>query len=104
MSKFVVKSSRLCQERALKAFNLSPSEWGVNVQALSGAPANLYVYSALLKVHDRLMGLDLPHGGHLSHGYQTDSKKISAVSTYFETMPYRVDLGKQKFCLHLTYH
>ena len=37
------------------------------------------------------MGLDLPHGGHLSHGYQTDTKKISAVSTYFETMPYRVD-------------
>jgi glycine hydroxymethyltransferase len=37
------------------------------------------------------MGLDLPHGGHLSHGYQTDSRKISAVSTYFETMPYRVD-------------
>jgi hypothetical protein len=32
------------------------------------------------------------HGGHLSHGYQTPSKKISAVSTYFETFPYRVDL------------
>lgn len=45
-----------------------------------------------MKPHDRLMGLDLPHGGHLSHGYQTDSKKISAVSTYFETMPYRVNL------------
>ena len=42
--------------------------------------------------HGRLMGLDLPHGGHLSHGYQTAVKKISAVSTYFETMPYRVDL------------
>jgi len=37
------------------------------------------------------MGLDLPHGGHLSHGYQTPQKKISAVSTYFETMPYRVN-------------
>jgi len=37
------------------------------------------------------MALDLPHGGHLSHGYQTDTKKISAVSTYFETFPYRVD-------------
>ena len=38
------------------------------------------------------MGLDLPHGGHLSHGYQTPTKKISAVSTYFETFPYRVNL------------
>ena len=37
------------------------------------------------------MGLDLPHGGHLSHGFQTDTKKISAVSIYFETMPYRAD-------------
>ena len=37
------------------------------------------------------MGLDLPHGGHLSHGYQTNSKKISFVSKYFQTMPYRVD-------------
>lgn len=82
---------RLCQQRALKAFNLDPAKWGVNVQTLSGSPANLQVYQALMKPHDRLMGLDLPHGGHLSHGYQTPAKKISAVSTYFETMPYRVD-------------
>ncbi|KAF8941455.1 glycine hydroxymethyltransferase shm1 [Dissophora ornata] len=56
-------SERLCQKRALEAFNLSPEEWGVNVQSLSGAPANLYVYGALMKPHERLMGLDLPHGG-----------------------------------------
>ncbi|GMH14688.1 hypothetical protein Nepgr_016529 [Nepenthes gracilis] len=37
------------------------------------------------------MALDLPHGGHLSHGYQTNTKKISAVSIFFETMPYRLD-------------
>lgn len=60
-------------------------------EALSGSPANLYAYSALLKPHDRLMGLDLPHGGHLSHGYQTPTKKISAISKYFETLPYRLD-------------
>ncbi|KAJ5751623.1 Pyridoxal phosphate-dependent transferase major region subdomain 2 [Penicillium odoratum] len=81
-----------CQNRALKAFNLDPAKWGVNVQCLSGSPANLQVYQALMRPHDRLMGLDLPHGGHLSHGYQTPARKISAVSTYFETFPYRVDL------------
>lgn len=85
------QSERLCQQRALEAFGLDAKEWGANVQALSGAPANLYVYSALLNTHDRLMGLDLPHGGHLSHGYQTPTKKISAVSKYFETLPYRLD-------------
>ncbi|KAI8800398.1 serine hydroxymethyltransferase-domain-containing protein [Cladochytrium replicatum] len=90
-NEFIDQSETLCQKRALELYGLDPEKWGVNVQALSGAPANLYVYSALLKPHERLMGLDLPHGGHLSHGYQTDTKKISAVSTYFETMPYRVN-------------
>jgi glycine hydroxymethyltransferase len=37
------------------------------------------------------MGLDLPHGGHLSHGYQTPTKKVSFISKYFETVPYRLD-------------
>ncbi|KAI1086481.1 serine hydroxymethyltransferase [Rostrohypoxylon terebratum] len=82
----------LCQKRALQTFHLNPEQWGVNVQCLSGSPANLQVYQAIMAPGGRLMGLDLPHGGHLSHGYQTPSRKISAVSTYFETMPYRVDL------------
>ncbi|KAI1500348.1 serine hydroxymethyltransferase [Biscogniauxia marginata] len=90
-NEFIDQSERLCQERALEAFGLNEKEWGVNVQPLSGAPANLYVYSALMDTHDRLMGLDLPHGGHLSHGYQTPTKKISAVSKYFETVPYRLN-------------
>lgn len=90
-NEFIDQSERLCQQRALEAFDLDAQNWGVNVQALSGAPANLYVYSALMNVHDRLMGLDLPHGGHLSHGYQTPTKKISFISKYFETMPYRLN-------------
>lgn len=82
------KIETLCQNRALDAFNLDPAKWGVNVQALSGSPANFQVYSAVLQPHDRIYALDLPSGGHLSHGYQTDTKKISAVSVYFETFPY----------------
>mmetsp|Transcript_9007 Transcript_9007/g.11986 ORF Transcript_9007/g.11986 Transcript_9007/m.11986 type:complete len:513 (-) Transcript_9007:143-1681(-) len=81
----------LCQKRALEAFHLDPEEWGVNVQSLSGSPANFQVYTALLETHDRILSLDLPHGGHLSHGYQTANKKISMVSRYFESMPYRLD-------------
>jgi len=59
----VDKIELLCQKRSLEAFKLSSSEWGVNVQPYSGSPANFAAYSALLKPHDRLMGLDLPHGG-----------------------------------------
>lgn len=54
---------RLCQKRALEAFNLDPQKWGVNVQPYSGSPANFEAYTALLKPNDRLMGLDLPSGG-----------------------------------------
>ena len=64
-----------CQNRALQTFGLDAAKWGVNVQCLSGSPANLQVYQAIMRPHDRLMGLDLPHGGHLSHGYQTPTKK-----------------------------
>lgn len=85
------KAELLCQKRALEAFHLDPEKWGVNVQSLSGSPANFQAYAAVLAPHDRIMALDLPHGGHLSHGYQTDTKKISAVSVFFETFPYRLD-------------
>lgn len=53
----------LCQKRALEAFDLDPALWGVNVQPYSGSPANFAVYTAVLKPHDRIMGLDLPDGG-----------------------------------------
>jgi glycine hydroxymethyltransferase len=44
-----------------------------------------------METHDRILSLDLPHGGHLSHGFQTPTKKISMVSRYFESMPYQLD-------------
>ncbi|KAJ1943569.1 Serine hydroxymethyltransferase, cytosolic, partial [Linderina macrospora] len=88
-NEYIDQSEALCQKRALETFHLDSAKWGVNVQSLSGAPANLYVYGALLKPHDRLMGLDLPHGGHLSHGFQTPTKRVSYSSVYFETMPYQ---------------
>jgi len=87
----------LCQKRAIEAYGLSPDEWGVNVQPYSGSPANFAVYTALLRPHDRIMGLDLPSGGHLTHGFYTYSKKektrkaVSATSVYFESLPYQVD-------------
>jgi len=90
-NEFIDQAERLCQQRALEACRLDPKEWGVNVQSLSGSPANFQVFTALCDVHDRIMGLDLPHGGHLSHGYQTDTKKISMVSKYFESIPYRLN-------------
>lgn len=76
----------LCIERALKAFKLSKNKWHVNVQPLSGSPANLAVYSAILKPGDSIMAMDLSHGGHLTHGF-----KVSLTGKLYNQIAYGVD-------------
>ena len=84
------KIENLCIERAKRAFRLG-DEWGVNVQPYSGSTANMAVYIALLNPGDTIMGLDLPSGGHLTHGYKTQTRKISASSVFYNTVHYKVD-------------
>jgi len=90
-NEYVDELENLCRDRALAAFNADPAKWGCNVQPYSGSPANFAVYTGLLNPHDRIMGLDLPSGGHLTHGFYTAKKKVSATSIYFESLPYHVD-------------
>lgn len=80
----------LCIERALKTFKLQKSKWHVNVQPLSGSPANLAVYSALLNVGDSIMAMDLSHGGHLTHGF-----KVSFTGKLYNQIAYGVDEKNQ---------
>ena len=85
------KIESLCQTRALEAFHLDETQWGVNVQPYSGSIANLIAYNAILEPNDRIMGLDLPSGGHLTHGFYTHKKKISATSVFYQSLPYYVN-------------
>ncbi|HXX88202.1 MAG TPA: serine hydroxymethyltransferase [Candidatus Acidoferrum sp.] len=72
---------RLAIERAKRAFGVAH----VNVQPYSGSPANFAVYVAVCKPGDTIMGLNLPDGGHLTHGW-----KASATGQFFNSVPYHV--------------
>ena len=96
-NEYIDQIEELCKKRALAAYHLDPAKWGVNVQPYSGSPANLAVYTGLLKPGSRMMGLDLPSGGHLTHGYYKYNpktgvrKSLSGSSIFFETFPYHVN-------------
>lgn len=79
----VDKVENLAIARALKLFKLSADKWHVNTQALSGSPANLSVYVALLSPGDKVMGMSLDQGGHLTHGY-----KVSVTGKFWSQVPY----------------
>jgi len=59
----------------------------VNVQPLSGAPANIAVYFALLEPGDTILGMDLSHGGHLTHGHP-----VTHMAKVFNFIRYKTDI------------
>ena len=82
----VDKVELLAQKRALKLFGLKESDWSVNVQPLSGSPANFAVYAALVPIGGKIMGMALSHGGHLTHG-----QKVSMTGKFWNPILYEVD-------------
>ncbi len=79
----------LTRRRAAELFaanGISPDDMYINVQPLSGAPANNAVYTALLQPGDTIMGLNLNDGGHLSHG-----SRVNRSGKIYKTTPYFVD-------------
>jgi glycine hydroxymethyltransferase len=80
-NQFIDLSERLAQERCKSLFGVEH----VNVQPYSGSPANMAVYLSVCSVGDTIMGQDLSHGGHLTHG-----SKASETGKLFKSVPYHV--------------
>lgn len=80
-NEFIDQIELLAIERAKKLFKVEH----VNVQPYSGSPANLAVYLATCQPGDTIMGLDLTHGGHLTHGW-----KVSATGIFYKSVQYHL--------------
>ena len=91
-NEFIDQIENLTKKRALQCYRLDPAVWGVNVQPYSGSPANLAAYTALMEPGEGLMGLDLTQGGHLTHGFFTEQRKVSATALFFKSRQYKVSL------------
>ena len=82
-------------DKALEAFK-AKDEYGVNVQVLSGSPANATVYLAVLESGDTVLSLDLASGGHLSHLHSTSSFlkffKHATYSLKYSDEGYEIDI------------
>ncbi|MFA6492573.1 MAG: serine hydroxymethyltransferase [Patescibacteria group bacterium] len=76
----------IAKERALKMFGLSSDKWHANVQPYSGSPANMEIYFAMLKFGDKVMGMKLDQGGHITHGLP-----IGFSGTAYKFISYGVD-------------
>src|SRR5215472_1260104 len=87
---FIDPLERLAQERAQALFGVDHA----NVQPYSGSPANLAVYLAFLQPGDTVMGMALPMGGHLTHGWP-----VSVTGKWFRSVQYgvRTDTGRVDF-------
>ena len=81
---------RRCAE-TFAANGLTADDLYVNVQALSGGPANNAVYHALVQPGDTVLGMDLLHGGHLSHG-----SPVNRSGKYYNIVSYSVDPETEK--------
>lgn len=90
-NEFIDEIEKLCKQRALDLFKLNPNKWSVNVQALSGTPANLAIMNALLQPGDSILSLYLYDGGHLSHGWSYKGKAITLSSKIFKINFYNID-------------
>jgi len=96
-NQFIDQIENLCMKRALEAFHLDSDKWGCNVQAYSGSIANLAVLVGLCRPNDRIMGLKLSHGGHLTHGYNKGSFGGGSLNfttfsgSNYKSEPYEVD-------------
>lgn len=88
---YIDQVENLAKERALKVFKLNQNEWSVNVQPYSGSPANLAVYLGLINPGETIMGLNLFHGGHLTHGH-----KVSYTGKLFNSIQYGVNPETEK--------